>query len=446
MANDLPLDANRLSALFDVEQRARAAHTLTSLRFLAVNETRGVVDYRHAGVIEAGLGGLQVHALSDVPAVDRSTPYVQWLERVVAAVPAASEGVVSVQRDDLPEWERDAWSELSPPSAVLVPLAPPGGDPAGWLWVAREAEFTEAERYLLEHLGEVYGHAYRALMPARRPGRWRRWLKSRILWIVAVILLAIVLAVPVRLTALAPAEIVARDPTIVASPMKGVVKEVLVEPNARVEAGQPLVRLEDLEARNRFEVAEESLEVAQARYRRAQQEAFESPESRARLATLEAEAALRDTELRFARRRLNKVVIEAEHDGIAVFDSRSKWAGRPVRTGERILRIADPARYKLRVRLPVSDAIVLDQDADLKLFLDAHPLDPVEGEVVRSAYQPVVTQQDQLVYRVTARLTDDRSYLRVGLRGTARVDGPRVPLAYYLFRRPITALRQMVGI
>ena len=446
MATELPLDPARLAALFEVERRARGAESLTALRFVVANETRGIVDYRHAAVLEPALAGWHVTALADVPAADRSTPYVQWLERVAGAVSPGNGGAIDVDPDDLPDWERETWADLSPPCALFVPLAPPDGGAAAWLWVAREAGFADSERYLLEHAGEVYGHAYRALAPRRTRGRLRRWLRSRALWIAAAAVVVAVLAVPVRLTALAPAEIVARDPTVVAAPMSGVVEEVLVEPNARVEAGQPLVRLEDLEARNRYEVAREALEVAQARYRKAQQEAFDSPESRARLATLEAEVNLRRTELRFARRKLDKVVLTAAHAGVAIFDDRSKWAGKPVRTGERILQLADPAERELRVRLPVGDAIVLDRGAPLRLFLDAHPLEPVPGKVVRTAYEPVVTARERLVYKVTARLTEDRPYLRIGLRGTARIDGPRVPLAYYLFRRPLTALRQMVGI
>ena len=446
MASELPLSSASLSALFDVERRARAADSLAGLRFVAVNETRSVVDYRHAAILEPDLRGLHVSAISDVPAVDRSTPYVQWLERVAQSLPVDHHGSVPVVPDNLSDWDRDAWSDLSPPTAILVPLAPPDGDAVGWLWVAREAAFSQNERYLFEHLGEVYGHALGAFNPKRKRGDARRWLKRRSLWFSVLLLIALVLSLPVKLTALAPAEVVALNPTVVAAPMQGVVKSVLVEPNARVEAGQPLVRFEDLEARNRFEVAREALEVAQARYRRAQQESFDSAESRAALATLEAEAMLRRTELQFAERRLEKVVIKAEHSGIAVFDDRSKWAGKPVQTGERVMLLADPTSFELSVTLPVSDAVVLEPGAPLKLFLDAHPLEPVPGEVLRAAYQPVVSEQGELVYRVTAKLTEERPYLRVGLSGTARLDGPRVSLAFYLFRRPITALRQMVGI
>ena len=443
MVGDLPLDGERLVALFEVERRARAAGFLRDLRYIAANEVRGVVDYRHAAVFEPAAGGWHVTALANVPAVDRNTPYVQWLERVFAAAPAG-DGAVTVAPSEMPEWERQTWADLSPPSALLVPLAPPDGEASAWLWVAREARFAESERFLLEHVGEVFGHAWVGLALRRRRGA-RRLPKGRILWLAAAIALAAVLAVPVRLTALAPAEIVADDPTIVAAPMDGVVEQVLVEPNAQVEAGQPLVRLEDLEARNRFEVAKEQLEVAQARYDKVKQEAFGTSESRARLATLEAKVELRRTELRFARRMLDKVVLKADHAGLAIFDDREKWAGKPVRTGERILQIADPDAREVRVRLPVSDSIVLRDLAPLKLFLDARPLDPVSGEVVRAAYEPVLTAKDRMIYRVTARLTEDRPDLRIGLRGTARIDGPRVSLAYYLFRRPVTALRQTLG-
>ena len=35
---------------------------------------------------------------------------------------------------------------------------------------------------------------------------------------------------------------------------------------------------------------------------------------------------------------------------------------------------------------------------------------------------------------------------RIGLRGTAKIYGSRVTLFYYLFRKPITFVRQLIGI
>ena len=41
---------------------------------------------------------------------------------------------------------------------------------------------------------------------------------------------------------------------------------------------------------------------------------------------------------------------------------------------------------------------------------------------------------------------DENKLPRIGLRGTAKVYGSKVSLFYYLFRKPITFMRQLIGI
>jgi hypothetical protein len=49
-----------------------------------------------------------------------------------------------------------------------------------------------------------------------------------------------------------------------------------------------------------------------------------------------------------------------------------------------------------------------------------------------------------VAYRVRGTLqAEDVS--RLGLRGSAKIDGERVPLGYFLFRRPLLILRQWLG-
>ena len=52
-----------------------------------------------------------------------------------------------------------------------------------------------------------------------------------------------------------------------------------------------------------------------------------------------------------------------------------------------------------------------------------------------------------MAYRVTAELArDDSAKPRIGSRGTAKLYGPNVPLAFYLFRRPFAVARQWLGL
>jgi hypothetical protein len=50
-----------------------------------------------------------------------------------------------------------------------------------------------------------------------------------------------------------------------------------------------------------------------------------------------------------------------------------------------------------------------------------------------------------LGYRLKASFADGTRIPRIGLRGTAKIYGEQVSLFYYLMRRPLAALRQLIG-
>ncbi|MBT5372249.1 MAG: hypothetical protein HOL17_11065 [Gammaproteobacteria bacterium] len=99
------------------------------------------------------------------------------------------------------------------------------------------------------------------------------------------------------------------------------------------------------------------------------------------------------------------------------------------------------------IHLPVADAVVLRTGSAVTLFLDMDPLNALEAEVVRADYEPKITAEGGLAYRVTARFSERTApHPRIGLRGTAKVYGAPVTLFYYLLRRPITVFRQWIGV
>lgn len=127
-----------------------------------------------------------------------------------------------------------------------------------------------------------------------------------------------------------------------------------------------------------------------------------------------------------------------------MFADAQRLTGKPLQTGERLLEIADPAQAELRIELPVADALNLEPGAEVALFLDSDPLHRHGAELERAAYEAQNTPAGQLAYRLDARFTDAPP--RIGLRGTAKLFGQRAPLALYLLRRPLAALRQTVGL
>ena len=107
---------------------------------------------------------------------------------------------------------------------------------------------------------------------------------------------------------------------------------------------------------------------------------------------------------------------------------------------------ADPRETRLRIDLPVADAIQLAPGTRVALFLDVAPLELVSAQLAQASYEAAPTPDDVLAYRVYADFPQGTPAQRPGLKGTAKLYGADVPLALYLFRRPLSAARQWLGL
>ena len=437
-----------LSTLLELEGAARKAHTVKELQFLIANETRRLLNYRQAFVVRQSPHNhhASVEAASGVSLVERRAPLIRWVEQVIAGDGPAQDARKPVRLDETQGQDslRKEWKRLSPPQVLWCPLCPPHGSPLGGLWLARDQPWLDADMTIAQRLAEAYAHAWAALerTAARSHTKWRlgRWLP----WGLAA--LAAALCLPVRLSALAPVEVIAKDPVVVSAPMDGVIGDILALPNRTVTEGQTLFRYDDTNFRNQYEVAEKQLAVALAEHRKASQASFKDPESKGKVPLLEEEARLREAERDYARELLSQVDVNAAQPGLLLYSDKSDWIGRPVKVGERIMEIADPSRLEFRITLPVGDAMMLREGAEVQVFLDARPLQPVPATLINASYHAEVVPGDLLAYRLTAQLARPVEELRIGWRGTAKVYGERSTVFLLLFRRPLSAARQYIGL
>jgi multidrug efflux pump subunit AcrA (membrane-fusion protein) len=422
---------------------ARAAASAQTLAFLICNETRQLLPFRLAALFVPVARGWRLHTHSGLAVLDERTPYRLWLEALVARFADGLDGPRVVLPQDLPEAQATDWDEWLPPGVLLLPLrGPDGGLGAVWL-VARDAPWAlpapaGSPEATLAELAGVYGHAWWAWERPRR-----RRLGSRALRWGLVAALA-VLALPVRESALAPAEVSAVDAQVVTAPQDGVVRAMRVAANTPVRAGEVLLELDDTVLANRRAVTQEALRTARADLLQAEQKAFDDAATRAEVAVLRGKVAEREAELESLARQLERLAVRAPADGLFIYGESSDWAGRPVQTGERVGLLADPARLGVTAWLPVADAINLEQGAALTLYLHVAPLTPLDGRLSETSYQAAVSPEGVASYRIRGTL-DAAGPARIGLKGTAKVYGGRVPLAYLVFRRPLAALRTTCG-
>mgnify|MGYP000671482798 CR=1 FL=1 len=456
-----------LGLINELSREARHAEDVTALGFVAVNDTHALVPYRQALLwASGGRRRARIRAVSGLAVAERDSSFVQWMERIAPHLEKAAEGdaPTAVTAAALPEERRDEWGEWLPAHGLLVPLGAPDGRRLGCLLLVRDTPFADHEAVLLGRLADAYGHAWAALAPGgpaaprRTPGFLRRWLPAGLARrsdrlprgtgvLIGLGLLALTAAlIPVRLSALAPAEVAARDPWVVRAPLDGVVEEIAVPPNARVAEGDTLVRFDRTRLANELAVARRRAMVATATYRSAGQRAVSDRDEKARLPALKAEMEMERAEARYVADLLARTEVTAERAGVAVYSDPADWNGKPVKTGERILSVADPDRVELEIWLPVEDAIALEAGAPVRLFLAVDPERPLDADVVRAAYEAEVRPSGTVAYRVTARFAEDVAPPRIGLKGTARISGENVSLLYYLLRRPLAAARRWLGV
>lgn len=437
---------SHLAVLVELESRARAADSAESLLFTIANETWSLLPNRQTFVWTHDVRGTpKLRCISGLAQLKEDSPFTVWLKQLRKEVTDDEPRLYGPA--EVSPLLREGWREWLPGHLLVWPLRSREGTRLGAVWFALESEPTEAIESPLARLMESYGYCLWALTRSKQKWgeRWqtlRRWRWLAVMGVLAA------LCIPVRLSVLAPAEVIALDAQVVASPMDGVVKKFHVKPNEAVAKDQLLFTLDDTTIRNKREVAAKQLAVARADALSATQKAFDSEQSRAELAMLNARVRERQAELSYLEELLTRIDVRAPKSGIAVFGDINDWLGKPVTTGERVVLLADPADAGVLVWVPAADAINLSLGARIRLFLHTAPLSPIEAILTETSYQAMLSPDGVAAYRVRGKLqsADEVARTRIGLRGTAKVEGDRAPLAYYLFRRPLAAMRQWLGV
>lgn len=432
----------RLAELLQLCARARDV-SREELPFVIVNETVRVIAYDQAVLWDAR--AQRIVALSGADRLQPAAPYIISLNRLYKLTVAAG------KRDQAhaPDPKVMADSEFSAdatlaPQALWWPLRCKGSTVAVLL-LARRDPWTEADAPLLEALGGAYAESWELGRARRPPVRRSVWRLGRniAIGLLAAGLLAASLY-PVRTSAIAPAEVVARTPAFVRAPFAGVVDSIEVQPNSPVRAGQILVRLDRRELDAALRVAVKAVEVATAQYRQVMQEGIADPRAREQLAALRGRLEEARADFDYRRTRLERADIPSPTDGVAVFNDPAEWIGRPVETGERILQVSPAQSSRIEIELPAVEAMAFEDGVDVLFFNNIDPDRPVAAKLTFMSYATAMSPSGVLVYTVRADLNGGEE-LRLGLRGTAKIYGSPRPLLLQVLRRPLAWIREILA-
>ena len=392
-----------------------------------------------ACVIRRLLGSSSVLAVSHVADIEQSAPHGIWLRKLVKVFHARKiSGRVPA---DLLSGAHDP-SKFAPGEMIFLPFDLRGGESGGFVFMRAEPWHDDE----IERLTELLPQVMTRMGFLRRPALEILKRKPKLKTYAVLALLGVVLFFPVRHSSVAPVEVVPVEPSIVASGIPGVVRALQVGANDAVTKGQILVTLDDLDQKSKLAISRRDLNVTEAELRRLQQMGFIDPSQRFRLAELEGQLRIRQLEVERAEAELERTVIRADRDGIAICGDPLDWQGRPVQIGERIMLIADPRRTAARILVPAADGTVLSTETKGSVYLDSQPWRGHSVLVSHWLFEPEQTSLGIFAYRVQAIWTQNANDLRIGMRGTAHLDGHYTPFILHVLRRPIMLLRQVVSL
>jgi hypothetical protein len=293
----------------------------------------------------------------------------------------------------------------------------------------------------------------------KRLGRFFGWFRGRNLWIaaaVAVLLTAVGLALAYvpwdyRVEGLGKTmPVIQRE---VFAPWDGDVVEILVGSGERVEAAQPLLRIESAElqaelvnARNLRDQKQQLLKSLSSQRRLAEREKRMADAARAELEQVKARIELDGAEQQVSilETRVEALTVRSPIKGVvATFQIEQKLLNRPVRRGEVVLEVMDDAGdWRLELEVPEY------RMGHLLRALEASsgktlPVEYVLATAVETTYQADVTtiatrtnesEEEGTIVEVYADIDiDTLPSRRIGAEVQAKIDcGPR-SLFYVLF-------------
>lgn len=423
----------KLFTLLELQHQAQAAQSRDSLIHIIVNETHKLVPYTQA--VFWGTQGLmlQLEKVSGNADIDPQGLFAIDLKKKIHKERACAQSLVTILTPD----------EQGSHGAVLFFRTHEEGL-LGGLWLETDKPYNEAEKRILEELAAIYGQClalWSLRAHARFFGSWKKIKHGKAVALTAAFVLTFL---PVRMTITAPAEIVARDAQIVTVPFEGMIGEVLVSPGDEVKEGDKIVSMDQQAIDAQMEMAQQEMMVVQSGLSRLQRESLASPDKKANMIQLQEEIETKRIAYDYAASMKERSDITASRNGIAIFSDAHSLRGKPVRTGDKIMMIADPEDYEVLVRIPAESMVPIDRDSKAVLFLGVSPLASHKIKIENIGYQAGPDADGLLTYKVVAGM-DDKD-MRIGWKGTAKIKGDWTVLSYAILHRPILSMRNLMGI
>lgn len=444
-----------LADLLSLQAEVRKQQSIKALSFFICHQTHVFFNYQRSFVWSCiNTQFINIESISGIVELEKQSPFQQQISSLIKILAkekafSAEQKTLELSKQTLIKKYQIELPSILPDYFVLTPFYL-GEMLVGGACFCLDTKPNEAALKKLCFLLEAYEYSFALLSKGNE--NYKRFFHfpngKRIAKLSTLAICFALFAVRVPLSIMVEAEITPKNPVVITAPMDGVIQTVLVHSAQSVKKNTPLFRMETRELTNAYEQAEKEFNVANEYLNKTIKGSFDDLRLRAEITILNAEKEEKQLAVHYAKTLLESATVKATEDAIVIVNSPNEWSGKPVQVGEKIMMTSKKNQIEVTLWLPVSDALFFEKGDPLTLYLNAKPLSPYSAKIDYSNYLAQKTAKDVLAYKMTAHLVninDIKELPRIGSQGNARISHGTSTLFFYLFRRPITFLRQTVG-
>jgi len=443
--HDTSSATQRLAIINNLNIKAFSAKNQQALTFIILNETARLVPYDRAVLWDMREKPPRLLGISGQASVSQTSELAQQWHQFVGNFKTPGHPQIVTEESFI--GKTTPWQQIQQQqqgtTPFWIPLPIKGKEGLG-LWIERWSgkQWQQSDADLLMTLREGYILALEKLFP-RLP--WKQvWKKTSLLAVVFFLFLSFFINVPLRIVA--PCEVIPNEPVVITAPLNGIIAEIVVKPGQNIKEGDVLVEYDKRVPLQELKVAQKQVQIIQTELNRALTQGISNTETLAEMAVLKLKLQKENIALELAQYHANQLSITSPLDGVVMLDNPDDWKGKPVRVGERIMIVSDPAKTKVRIWIPEDDNVILRHDIPIKVFLNVNPAISRQASLEYIASFTSVNEKQIRGFEAEALWLYEQQNIKMGLKGSAILYGDDVSLFYYIFRKPIAFLRSITGL
>ena len=434
--------------------KAFESPNLQKLIFIILNDTHHLVPYDRAVLWEIfDKSSPKLLGVSGQATYNTSSELVQKWQSLISSATDLDTVHVADPEDFGTNGNLYLEYQNAKPSTILLMPIWRKGNQRVVLWLEKWEEqqskpvFSEEKiKILEEYLIPGYKAAWNKTAPVHIFSKLHGYLDKKRLTVIGLGLLLLLLLVRVPLRIVAPCEVVADNPYIIAAPLDGIIAQMTVKPGEYVEKGTVLYEYDTREAMHDLATSKKQLEMAQSELVRTMSSGIEDTKALDEMALENIKIKKEQQDLDYAKYRVSQLKGAAPESGVAVFENADEWRGKPVKIGEKIMFIADPNKTKVRIYIPESDNVVLKLPTEIKVFLNPYPETTLHAKLTYISQETIITETHIPSFIGEAKWDQQDPIIKLGLKGNAVISGENVSVLYYILRKPIESVRKFLGI